>query len=214
MRNIEPPIVPKTMISPFSDRDLDNLIVLTSGSDFTNIRNRAIVLTFTDSGVRLAEMASIKIVDYDIDHQTLRVFGKGRKERIVPIGKRTQRAVFEYLVIRDRMERTGDVVSSPCMWVSSDLKAMTRYGIQSQIQRLTHRAGVQVAKHGPHSFRHTTAHKCRENGMSVEEIQNLLGHASPETTRVYLGNMDGTPGMIAAHRKASPVDNWFKDGRK
>jgi transcriptional regulator with XRE-family HTH domain len=60
--------------------------------------------------------------------------------------------------------------------------------------------------------RHTAAHLCRKNGMTIEEIQYLLGHSSAETTRNYLGTFDPTNQMIAAHRRASPVDNFLGRG--
>lgn len=202
MHGIDPPIVPQKILNPFKDSDIENFLVLTSGKRFLDKRNRAIVLTFMECGIRRAEMAGIKLIDLDMKHTTIKVFGKGRKERIVPFGKRTERALLEYLLMRtDKL---------PNLWVTEERHPMTAGAFESLIQRLSKRAGVQGVKHGPHTFRHTAASMCQENGMPLEEIQHLLGHSSMETTRNYLGKMDSTAKMITAHRKASPVDNWFK----
>ena len=202
MQNVRPPVIPKLIKRPFSPRDIEEYQKLIAGDTFLARRNRAIVYLFNDSGVRLAEMVGIKIADIDMNSDTIRVFGKGRKERIVPIGKRTQRALWEYLLCR-----TDNL---PDLWLTEERRPMRRSGMQILIYRLSKRAGVTDAKCGPHTWRHTAAFQCRTNGMSLEEVQQLLGHSSPDTTRRYLGTFDATNQMVIAHRKASPVDHLFK----
>jgi site-specific recombinase XerD len=202
LQNIKPPITPKKIIKPFTEEDLDKLMFLTSGEKFLARRNRAMILLFMDAGLRLKEMADLTLSCIDLDHNTLRVFGKGRKERIVPIGKSVQKALLQYFVMRDD--------ELPAFWVTEERRQLTRDGIEATIKHLCKVAGVTTKK-GPHTFRHTAAHRCRENGMSIEEIQTLLGHSSPETTRNYLRTFDPTNQMIAAHRRASPVDTFLRN---
>jgi site-specific recombinase XerD len=202
MQNIDAPILPKYIIKPFSKQDIDKFITLTNGKSFLELRNRAIIYMFMESGPRLAEMIGIRLSDIDFDRNVVIVFGKGRKERILPIGKHTQRAIAEYLLSRND--------ELPELWLTEERRPMKRKGLQSVIRRLAEQAGTTATKKGPHEFRHTAAHFCRQNGMTIEEIQNLFGHSSPETTRKYLGAFDPTEQMIAAHRRASPVDNYLK----
>jgi site-specific recombinase XerD len=204
MQNVRPPETPKILIKPFRDQDISNFLVLTQGRTFLALRNRAIVLLFMECGLRLQEMADLSLSKIDLEHGTILVFGKGRKERVVPLGKSTQRALLEYLA-----QRTDEL---PGVWLSEERTPLNRPGIQTLIYRICKQAGVKT-KMGPHTFRHTTAHRCKENGMTIEEIQTLLGHSSPETTRRYLGTFDPTQQMVAAHRRASPVDR-FLAGRR
>jgi site-specific recombinase XerD len=202
LQNIKPPITPKKIIRPFSEQDINKLLALTAGGKFLERRNRAMILLFMDAGLRLKEMTDLVMSSIDLDHNTLRVFGKGRKERIVPLGKNVQSALIQYFVLRTD--------TLPSFWVSEERRPMTRDGIETTIKRLCYRAEVTTKK-GPHTFRHTAAHHCRKNGMTIEEIQYLLGHTSPETTRKYLGTFDATEQMITAHRRASPVDTYLRN---
>jgi len=197
MRNIKPPKVPKIVIKPFSAQDIERLLLLCSGNTFLDIRNRAIILLFMDTGMRLGELASIQLKDINFDNETIKVMGKGAKERIVRMGKTTQRAFLKYLLIRND--------DHACLWITEEGKPMKKAGIQIAIKRLCHRAEITDAKPGPHTFRHTAAIHCLRNGMREFSLQIMLGHSSLAMTRKYVSTL-GQDDMIRAHRTASPVD--------
>lgn len=198
MQNIKPPRVSKPKRMPFSDRDINNLLLLCSGTKFLEVRNRAMVLLFLDTGLRLSELAGIQLKDMDFDYETIKVMGKGAKERVVRIGKRTQKALLRYLLMR----KDG----LPCLWVSEEKKPLTREGVRVTIRNLCHRAEITDAKCGPHTFRHTAAILSLRNGMGEFNLQTMLGHSTLWMTRQYVQSLNEQD-LIKAHRQASPVDN-------
>lgn len=198
MQNIKPPRMPKRIVSPFSLLDIENLLALCSGNTFLEMRNRAMVLLFLDTGLRLSEMANIQLADMDFDSETIKVMGKGARERVVRMGKTAQKALLKYLLIRND--------NYPCLWVSEERRPLTRAGVQTVIKKLCQRAQITDAKPGPHTFRHTAAIHFLRNGGTEFTLQLLLGHSTLKMTRGYVSTL-GEEDMIKAHRMASPVDN-------
>lgn len=198
MENIRSPRVPKTIIKPFSRQDIDNLLLLCSGNRFLDLRNKAIILVFIDTGLRLSELASIQLIDVNFDHETIKVMGKGAKERVVRIGKTAQKALLRYLLTRHD--------DYPCLWVTEERRPMAVSAIQIAIKRMCRRAGITDARLGPHTFRHTFATSALRNGASPFEVQSLLGHSTLTMTRKYTETLRSED-AAQAHKRFSPVDN-------
>jgi site-specific recombinase XerD len=198
MSHVKPPKLPKKMVHPFSPDDIEKLLILTSGNTFLDVRNRAIILMFLDTGVRLSEMAAFTLADLDVNSGLIRVTGKGNKERVVRVGQRTLKALLRYLLMRDD--------NYPAMWLTEEGTPLHRDGINIMVRRLTARAGITRAKRGPHTFRHTAALAYYRNGGDIDTLQIMLGHSSTLITREYLSTI-GADDMIAVHKKVSPVDN-------
>ncbi|MBL7124627.1 MAG: tyrosine-type recombinase/integrase [Dehalococcoidales bacterium] len=197
MERMKAPKTPRKIIKPFSQQDIENLLLLCSGDRFLDIRNKAIVLLFLDTGIRLKELSDIQLKDVDFDRETIKVMGKGAKERIVRFGKTTQKAVLRYLLRRND--------SHPCLWVTEERTPITKEGIQTIVRRLCERAGIKDTKLGPHTFRHTAAINYLRNGGDLFTLQCMLGHSTLEMTRRYTSSL-GAEDMIRVHKKASPVD--------
>ena len=195
---IKPPKVPTKLPKPFSPHDIDSFIMLTSGNKFLQLRNRAIILVDMDTGLRLSEIVAINVSDIDLNRETIRVMGKGGKERYVRIGRKTQKAILRYLAMRD--DDYG------CLWVTEERRPLKLRGLQIMVKRLCHLAGINDAKPGPHTFRHTAAISCLRNGMGEFQLQMMLGHSTLQMTRRYVSSLNADD-VIKAHRKASPVDN-------
>ena len=198
MERMRPPRVPKQIIQPFSPDDIRRMLAVPNADSFRGYRNRAIILTFLDTGLRLSELAAIRLADIDFDNGIIKVLGKGRKERFVRVGKETQKAILRYLLRRNDKE--------PCLWVDDKGMSIKPRGIQSLIKRLGKRAAITDARCSPHTFRHTFAITCLRNGIGEFNLQCLLGHTTLQMTRKYVQSL-GTGDAIAAHEKASPVDN-------
>jgi len=169
MQNIKVSQPPDPLIRPFSREDIDNLLILCSGSSFLDIRNRAIILLFIDTGLRLSELASIQYKDVDSDREVIKVKGKGAKECVVKIGHGVQKVLLKY------MNQVDYNSVDDCIWVTEERKPMKRAGIQIAIRRLCHRAEITDAKPGPHTFRHTAAINLLRNGMGEFVLQVTLG---------------------------------------
>ncbi|MBV6343231.1 tyrosine-type recombinase/integrase [Candidatus Magnetobacterium casense] len=198
MVRMTPPRVPKQVIQPFSQEDIRRMLVVLGEDGFRGIRNRAIILTFLDTGLRLSELAAVQVNDIDFDNGIIKVMGKGRKERFVRVGKETQKAMLRYLLLRKDKQ--------PSLWVDDHGQPIKARGIQSLIKRLGKRAGITDARCSPHTFRHSFAVNCLRNGMGEFNLQSLLGHTTLQMTRRYVQTF-GVSDALAAHEKASPVDN-------
>jgi len=198
MATIRPPKLPMKIIQPLEHEDIMNLLLLCSGNNFVEVRNRAIILIFLDTGLRLSELTDIRMGNVDFNTETIKVLGKGGKDRFVRMGRVAQKALLKYLLIR--------AVDDSHLWLTEERHPMAAKGIQTAVKRLMKRAQVSSTKRGPHTLRHTAAINCLRNGMGVFSLQIMLGHSSLEMTRRYVSSL-GASDMCQAHEKASPVDN-------
>lgn len=152
---------------------------------FVDVRNLAILELFYSTGLRLSELAGINRADLDLVSQQLKVRGKGRKERIVPVGDHAQLALRNYESKRDELTRSlGAKVDRTAFFLS---RTGTRIGVravQLVVTKFLHEidedAGLSV-----HSLRHTFATHLLDAGADLRAVQELLGHASIATTQIY-----------------------------
>jgi integrase/recombinase XerC len=128
MATIHIPKVPKKIIAPFTTEHIKHLLQLCDDRKFLGARNRAIILMFLDTGLRLSELVGIEIKDVDFDRETIKVMGKGARERVVRIGKAAQKALLRYLLMRQD--------SFPCLWVSEEQKPLGCDGVKPLSSRV------------------------------------------------------------------------------
>lgn len=164
------------------------------------LRDRAIILTLLDTGIRAGELCRLRVSDIDLQTGTLQVnpfkSGKKSRPRVIPIGVNTRKVIWRYLVDRPKEELA--------FCTSLSLRPLDRSSLLHLLVRLGERSGI--ADVHPHRFRHTFAVTFLRNGGDVFSLQRLLGHSSLEMVRHYLALAQSDD--VAAHRKASPVDNW------
>ena len=201
MINIQPPHIDKKIPQPFSEQDIDRLLLATSGSRFVDIRNRAIVWVFYDTGLRLDEMSRIQLNDVDFTAETIKVMGKGAKERVVRIGSKSQKALLRYLLLRDD--------DNPYLWLNESRKRLAYSGLRIAVRRLCKWANITDAKPGAHTFRHSFGTHSLMNGADIREVQTLLGHETLSTTLLYVKTMT-SKNAVKHHCNFSPVDNFHK----
>lgn len=161
-------------------------------------RNRAIILLLLDTGIRVTELCELTINRCDLKTRRIIVFGKGNKEREIPISARTGQVIWKYLTSR-KEARANDL-----LFVTREDLPMTRKNVLDTLSEIGDRAGVERVH--PHKFRHTFAINYLRNGGDVFTLQDILGHSSLDMVQKYLhiARTDVENG----HRKASPVDNW------
>jgi len=164
---------------------------------FLGSRNKAIILILLDSGLRVSELANIRLADMDTDRGWIKVMGKGAKERVVHIGKVAQKAPWRYLMYRGENNRQE-------LWLSEEGRPLQASGIQSSIDRLKKRAGVNNEEGCVHRFRHTFALSFLRADRNPFNLQYLLGHSSLEMVRHYTATL-GMKDALKAHEKASPL---------
>jgi integrase/recombinase XerC len=149
----------------------------------TGLRDRAALELMYGSGLRVSELVGLNFGDVDLHERTVRVVGKGNKERIVPLGEFAAVALEAYLAARDRVARAG-VRDDRALFLSPTGK---RVGVRA-VQRLTKRSGALGAGRAdlhPHALRHACATHMLDGGADLRAIQEVLGHASLSTTQRY-----------------------------
>lgn len=162
-------------------------------------RDRAILLTLVDTGIRAQELCDLTVADYDPRRAQLHVRqGKGRKARYVYLGQAAHKAIWKYLATRP-----GAAGDQP-LFATRTATHLDRNALRHMIERCAQRAGVPHA--GVHRFRHTFAVNFLRNGGNVLELQALLGHEKLDTIHIYasLAQVD----LQQAQKRASPADNW------
>ena len=194
---------PKTkVIKPYSHEEISRMLVVCDddyghNAKFLGSRNKAIVLVLLDAGVRLSELIGMTLEDVNASNGNIRVMGKGSKERVVRIGKVTQKALWRYLV-----HRSDNGVAE--LWLNEERRPLSCGGVQCLIRRLKERAGI-VGGGSVHRFRHTFALNFLRVDKNVFNLQYLLGHSELEMVRRYTATL-GMEDALKAHEKASPVD--------
>lgn len=170
-----------------------------TGARFTGTRNRAMLLLFIDSGLRRAEMASIRLGDIDLEGKQIRVLGKGNKIGIVPFSAKTAKAIWAWLIARKARAKCD------YLWITEEGNAFSVQGLVSWFTRLKSRAGVN-GHGGVHRLRHTAALQYLKGAKDSFLLQLFLRHESLEMSRRYTQGLKAEE-AIAAHRNgASPVE--------
>jgi len=140
------------------------------------LRDTAILELFYSSGLRLAELAALDVRDVDPYSETVRVLGKGSKERMVPVGEPALQAIQEY-------RHRAKVQSGP-LFISKLRKRLGATSIWSLVKKYLHLADIPVPA-SPHKLRHSFATHLLDAGADLRSVQSLLGHASLSTTQIY-----------------------------
>jgi integrase/recombinase XerC len=154
-------------------------------SSVLSLRNRAILEIFYSSGLRLSELAGLDLIDLDFNQKLVKVRGKGRKERIVPVGGPALKAVQEYLekIGEIRKDTNGDILKKP-LFLNARGERITTRSIARIVNEITSKSGIG-RKISPHALRHSFATHLLNAGADLRSIQELLGHESLSTTQKY-----------------------------
>jgi integrase/recombinase XerD len=147
------------------------------------VRDRALLEVLYATGIRVSELTSLRQASIREDEGVIRVFGKGRKERLVPIGRSALGWIRRYRTeCRPRITARGE--SRDVLFLNARGMPMTRMAVWKIVQTYTQRAGIGKEVH-PHTFRHSFATHLLEGGADLRAVQEMLGHADISTTQVY-----------------------------
>lgn len=153
--------------------------------NFPDVRNLAILELFYSTGMRLSELRGVNTVDLDLVTQQVKVRGKGRKERIIPVGDHAVRALRNYGAKRDELLRqVGRGADRGALFLSRTGRRMAARTIQNVVTRFLDQVDEDAGL-STHSLRHTFATHLLDNGADLRAVQELLGHASISTTQIY-----------------------------
>jgi integrase/recombinase XerD len=198
LRKVKAPKVPQEPLNPVSLEDVRGLLSACKGGNFTDERDRAILLFLLDTGARAMELLQTDREDLNtITGDVLIRQGKGRKPRSVFLGRTARRAMRAYL-----KQREGD---SLALFVTDEGERLTYDGLRAVITRRAKLAGIKPPS--LHSFRRAFALNMLRNGTDLITLSRLMGHTDLQILKRYLAQSPDD--LRAAHSKASPVDGML-----
>jgi len=198
-RDLKPPKVYQKVVSTLSDEEIRAILGVLAPVNSSNARNQTIIMLLLDTGLRMGELINLKMDDVHMNEGLLKVMGKGKKERIVPMGSNAQRALQRYLFRYRPKPLHPGIVN---VFLSVLGKPLTENGIKLIFSRLAKKSGV--ARLHAHLCRHTFATRFLINGGDVFTLQQILGHSTLEMVRHYV-NLAANHVAIQ-HQKFSPLD--------
>ncbi|HEV7862617.1 MAG TPA: site-specific tyrosine recombinase XerD [Acidimicrobiia bacterium] len=184
--DVTAPRVPQGIPKALTEPDVEALLAAVTGDDATARRDRAILETLYATGVRISELVGLDLGAIDLEEGFLRAFGKGAKERIVPVGHTASAAIEAWLPARASvLARARRDRSDPdALFVNPRGGRLTRQGCWKIVSAYGLRAGLG-GRLSPHVLRHSCATHMVDRGADLRVVQELLGHASVSTTQIY-----------------------------
>jgi len=174
-------------------KQVEQALELPEAEKASGLRDRAVLEVFYGGGIRLAELVGLNLTSLDLEVGTVRVMGKGRKERIVPIGRMALVALKEYMKHRAELLLELDItqVEAGALFINGRGRRLSRRTIQRIVQRYLDRAtgseeeGEHRSGMSPHLLRHSFATHMLDAGADLQSVKELLGHATLTSTQIY-----------------------------
>lgn len=187
LEEIDSPKLEKTIPASLSYEQIERLFSQPDTTSYLGFRDRCIMELFYSSGLRVSELAGLNRSEIDLENLRIRVMGKGKKQRVIPITQNAARWVQSYLAHpeRDFDCKEHRAEADPlAVFLNKWGKRLTVRSIDRKFEEYLTSSGL-AAKITPHTIRHTIATHWLEKGMDLKTIQMLLGHSSLETTTIY-----------------------------
>ena len=191
------PKVPKLLPRFLSVDDVFSLVEKPEGIGFLPARNRAVLELLYSSGLRVSELSGINTDDIHIKECLIKIKGKGKKERIVPIGSKAIDAMKSYIIERMLLKS-----KERALFLNRMGKRLTERGVRRIVVKYARAIGIH-GRIGPHTLRHSFASHLLQDGADLRVIQELLGHSSLSTTQKYT-HLDITH-LMDVYDKAHPL---------
>jgi integrase/recombinase XerC len=183
----------KTIRSPKQDKRLPRFLEVeqvekllnTPGADnWLGVRDRAILETLYSTGMRVSELVGLNLEDVDFLGEVIHVRGKGKKERIAPIGSKALPSIQQYIEYRNKRMQNDDGFDSKILFANKHGKRLSTRSIRRKMNKYLRQAGLDPTI-SPHTLRHSFATHMLDNGADLRSVQELLGHQSLSTTQIY-----------------------------
>jgi integrase/recombinase XerD len=177
---LENPKLPQHLPEVLTREEMENLLAQPDLRDKSGQRDRCMLELLYAAGLRVSELCDMSVVDLDLQRGLVRVFGKGSKERLVPLHNLMQQMLAAYLKAwRPKFTPTGNQ-----LFVNRSGHALTRQYVWKMVKKYAVQAGIRRAI-SPHTFRHSFATHLLEGGADLRAVQMLLGHADISATEIY-----------------------------
>lgn len=183
MEKVSSPKLKKGLPLVLSVTEVDSILSRPDTSNVLGLRDKALLELLYACGVRVSELLGLKVSDLFFNEEMIRVFGKGSKERLVPVGRSAVKWVNEYLIkSRPMLEKKHK--SENFLFLNKRGTKLSRMGIWKIVDKYVKDAGIKKEVH-PHTFRHSFATHLLEGGADLRAVQEMLGHADISTTQIY-----------------------------
>ena len=159
--------------------DINRLINIYDHTNYMNSRNLTLIDFMYSTACRVSELCDVRVSDLDFEEDFVKLFGKGSKQRIVPIGSELKINLSKYLKFRDELN-----TQEPYLFLSKNMNQLDRSAIFRIIKKSATLSGNALSVH-PHTLRHSAATHMLEAGCDLRTLQELLGHTSVSTTKIY-----------------------------
>lgn len=196
LARLKRPKLPETIIEVLTEEEIGRILVETKPISFMSARLNTMFLVLLDTGIRATELLTLTVSNLDLPHSEMKVKGKGNKERVVPFGPTTKKALLMWTV---RYHHEG----CPLVFHGIDGEALTYTALAHLLKRLGEKADVERLH--CHLVRHSFAVRWLVNGGDVMSLKSMLGHQDITTSQLYvhLASKD----VQIKHQMASPVEN-------
>ncbi len=182
MTVIRTPRQSRRLPKAISVQDVERLLAAPEADTLLGCRDRAMLETLYSTGIRVSELVGIDIESVDEAGQALIVFGKGRRERIVPLGTHALRAISDWIAMRRR--HGHELVNGEPLFINRHGTRISTRSVRRKVSKYLDHAGLD-SDISPHTLRHSFATHLLDNGADLRAVQELLGHRSLSTTQVY-----------------------------
>ncbi len=188
MTLIRTPRQNKRLPKAITVEQVEQLLAAPSDTDVLGRRDRAMLETLYSTGLRVSELVDLNVGDLDIETESLRVRGKGKKERMVPMGRHAIHAINRYLELLHQDARYAAAMGSASpttpLFVNKHGKRLSSRSVRRKLDKYLRSVGLDPSI-SPHTLRHSFATHLLDNGADLRSVQELLGHQSLSTTQVY-----------------------------
>jgi integrase/recombinase XerC len=167
-----------------SSKEIGCLLLAPPANETAGLRDRAILETIYSAGLRVSELVALRDGDLDVHEQIIRVRGKGRKERISPLGSFALKAIKQYARRRVRDPKTESLGRNAPVFVNRFGRILTTRSVGRMLEKYIAIAGLD-SRTSPHTLRHSFATHLLDRGADIRSVQELLGHKSLATTQIY-----------------------------
>ena len=183
--NVVSPRLPKKLPYFLDEASVERMMAIPDCSVMEGLRDRAILELLYSTGIRLAELIQLNLDQVDFINDTIKIFGKGRKHRIVPIGRKAREAIKQYLKERDKqLYVITKEEDRKALFLSARGKRMYPKGVFRIVNKYISTVS-EIEKKSPHVLRHTFATHLLNRGADLRAVKELLGHESLSTTQLY-----------------------------
>lgn len=204
-RSIRTPRLPRKLPGVVSVGQMQKILAAPDSAAPQDIRDRALLALLYGCGLRASEAAGVRVEDVNFGEKFVRVLGKGGRERLIPFGRSTERALKAYLN-GPRVRQEATMVADR-LFLGRGGRGLSRMGIWLIVRKAAQKSGLERRVH-PHTFRHSFATHLLQAGADLRSVQAMLGHRSVSTTQIYT-HLDRAH-LAQVHRRFHPLETLHR----